>query len=207
MLWGVDMSNLLMFGRLARAAGAAVVSVALAQAAHAAPVTQNFESFSDSEVLTTQIAGWTFSNAQVLTVGLSLNELDFPPASGTNLLFENGQGMRIDFAAPVFSVAGFFTYLDGLSFQAFDAADNLISAQGRTSMNTGTADFISLSNAGGLISYVVINGALGGFSFVLDDLTVDFGTSVPEPQTLALVASMLAAGAMPGGWLRRRKRA
>ncbi|MGH9614348.1 MAG: hypothetical protein ACRD4P_14840 [Bryobacteraceae bacterium] len=42
----------------------------------------NFEGFSDGDILANQIPGLNFTNVQVATAGISLNEFDFPPRSG-----------------------------------------------------------------------------------------------------------------------------
>ncbi len=48
----------------------------------AATLTFDFEALDDGTTLSAQLPGVTFANAVVLTAGLSLNEFDFPPASG-----------------------------------------------------------------------------------------------------------------------------
>jgi hypothetical protein len=66
-------------------------------------LTIDFESLSDSEIVTTQYAGVgvTFSNATALTAGISLNEFDFPPNSGVNVVYDEGGPMTISFDIPV----------------------------------------------------------------------------------------------------------
>ena len=202
-------------GKAKRALLAAVFSAVGLGAAQATPVVYDFEGFGDLDALTNQIAGLNFSGLTsssdplILTsgaVGGTLNEFNFPPASGVNVLYEAGTGIRIDFSSPVFALEAYFIYTDGLSFSAFDATDNLIAGIGRAAFNFGgPGEVLSLSSAIGDISYVVITGAAGGGSFILDDLSVDAGNTVPEPQTLALVAGILGAGCLPGGWLRQRK--
>jgi hypothetical protein len=71
----------------------------------------SFEGLSDSATLTNQFAGLTFTNAIILTAGISLNEFDFPPHSGVNVAADLGGAMTITFAAPQQSVGGYFTYV------------------------------------------------------------------------------------------------
>ncbi len=184
-------------------------------AAQAAVVTYNFEQFDDSDAVTNQIAGLTFANAAALTAGVSLNEVEFPPSSGANVLFDAGGPMEILFSSPVFSVGAAFTYGTSLTFSVYDAANGLLGSVGSLGTSnlamsgSGFAvnEILSFSSIGGAISRVVISGEGLGGSFVMDDLTVDFGTAnpVPEPVTLVLVASLLGIGVLPGGWMRRAR--
>jgi hypothetical protein len=182
------------------------------QGVGATAVVYDFESFSDSEALN-QIAGLSFAHTTALAAGASLNEFEFPPHSGSNVVTDDGGAISIDFAAPVFSVGGYFTYVSGLSFRAYDSANFLLGTVASTftsnvvSSANAPNELLSFADAGGRIARVEFMGDPLGGSFVLDDLTVDAGTNrVPEPQTLALVIGLLGAGCVPGGWLRRRRK-
>ena len=183
--------------------------------AQATPVVYGFDAFNDGDLLTSLGGGVTLSNTTVIQAGLSLNETEFPPRSGSNVVFDSGGPITIDFASPVFSVGGYFSYVVGLTFSAYDIANGLLGTDfSAFSVNTalsgdvGSApnEFLGFSSAGGLIARVVITGDPLGGLFTLDDLTVDAGTTLPEPQTLALVLGLLSAGCLPGGWIRRRAR-
>lgn len=191
---------------------AALSLIAGMQCASAAPVVYNFDTFADSVSITNQIAGMTFVNTVVLKAGQSLNEFEFPPRSGNGVAFDLGGPITINFAAPVFSVGGYFTYSSGLNFSAFDVSNNLLGTDtadfGTNFVSSGNSpnELLSFSAASGLISRIVITGDPSGGSFTMDDLTVDAtGNSVPEPQTLVLVLSLLASGFLPGSWLRSRR--
>src|SRR5688500_7487854 len=80
---------------------AALIGCLLVRPAVAAAAPIDFESFADGESLTTQIAGLVFTNAIVLTAGISLNEFELPPASGANVAADDGGAMRIDFMSPI----------------------------------------------------------------------------------------------------------
>jgi hypothetical protein len=69
---------------------AASLSTAFAQNA---PLT--FEGYADSTILTNQYTGAIFSNAIILTAGITLNELEFPPHSPSNVASDNGGPMSI----------------------------------------------------------------------------------------------------------------
>ena len=167
----------------------------------AAPITLDFESFNDSQALTNQIAGVAFNNATVLSAGISLNELDFPPHSGSNVIVDDGSPLSILFDAPARLVDGFFTYTTNITMRAFDTGGNLLGTA--TSLfesnladigdpGSSPNELISVAFAGG-ISRIEIQGDTSGLSFVLDDLTYQTrdgnggGGDVPEPNTLALL--------------------
>jgi hypothetical protein len=174
------------------AAIAAVLIWITPNATHASPIVLDFETFSDTDVLTTQVPGLTFTNAEVLTAGISVNEFEFPPASGVNVITDFGGPIRIDFDSPLAAFSGLFTYAIPLTLEAFDNTDNLLgSVFSAYSSNLGfSGDVGSTPNellqvAFGNISYVIISGNLGGGSFTADDLVIT-PTIVPEPNVLAL---------------------
>lgn len=185
---------------------------ALVTPASASVVVYGFDGFPDSTALTGQFAGLSFSHATVINAGATLNDAEFPPRSGDGVVVDDGGAISITFAAPVFSVGGYFTYVSGLSLSAFDGASNLLGTRNSlfatnllASGDPGSSpnEMLSFASAGGLIARVVITGDAAGTSFVLDDLTVDVGNTVPEPQTLLLALGLLGAGCLPRGWLRR----
>jgi hypothetical protein len=156
--------------------------------------TIDFEGFGEFDLVTTEIPGLSFSNAVVFTAGSSLNEFEFPPASGVNVIIDDGGPLRIDFAALIQGFGGYFTYALPLTLSAFAADDTLL----------GTATSLFFSNMGlsgdlgsspneflevqvPNIAYVTIVGDdLFGYSFALDDLVITTA-AVPEPTVLALV--------------------
>ncbi len=168
----------------------------------ASPIT--FEAFADGDALTNQIAGLTFANTLVASAGIGLNESEFPPHSGSNVVFDLGGPITVVFATPVAGVSGFFTYAAPLSFSAFDATNTLIgtvvSAFSVNTALTGDAgsspnEFLEFLSPLGIASIVIL-GDQAGFSFVLDDLTVTpfaDAAQVPEPSTLMLLGLGVAA--------------
>ncbi|MCW5976490.1 MAG: PEP-CTERM sorting domain-containing protein [Bryobacteraceae bacterium] len=154
--------------------------------AHANPIT--FESLSDGDLVTTQVPGLTFSNTIALTAGISLNEFDFPPHSGKNVVSDEGGPISILFDTPVSSFSAYFTYLVPLSLEAFDLtgssvdlATSLFSQNDRSTGDPGSSpnELLRVVFAGG-ISRVVITGFSDGGSFVMDDVNAG---EIPEPST------------------------
>ncbi|HEX3748712.1 MAG TPA: hypothetical protein VHW09_32520 [Bryobacteraceae bacterium] len=146
--------------------------------AQAGPFT--FEIFADSASLTNQYAGAVFSNAIVLTSGITLNELEFPPHSGSNAASDDGGPIAIAFSAPLRAFAGYFTYGQALTVQAFDGANRLVaSASSAFSNNEALSgasgsrpnEFLQVSSATSIYK-IVITGSAQGASFTLDDAIV-----------------------------------
>jgi hypothetical protein len=150
-------------------------------------VTINFEGFADGTVITTQYTGLGFLNATIATAGVSLDELDFPPHSGVNVVFDNGGPTTIDFSNPISQFSAYFTYSTALTVQGFNASNlllqtaNSLFSQNFVSSGNSPNELISLNTDG--ISSVVITGNPAGNSFVMDDLT--FGTSVMVSEPVA----------------------
>jgi hypothetical protein len=154
-----------------------------------------FEDLFDLGAVGAHYAGLTFSNATVITAGISLNEFEFPPRSGTNVASDDGDAVSIVFASPVGFFGAYFTYSSAVTIQAYDAGANPLgvasSLFGENFVSSGVGspnEFVFLAIPAG-ISSVVITGDPMGFSFAMDDLTYEpVGTAVPEPTSLALVA-------------------
>ena len=196
----------------ARWATAALLAVPAA-GAHSAPVVVDFESLADFARLTTQLAGFTFSNARVLQAGTTLNELSFPPKSGVNALADDGGALSVRFDTPMLSVGAFLTYLTPITLTAYDSLDNVLASATSLYGNNGALagdpgsrpnEWLQLSLAVASIARVEFRGSATGSSFILDDLVVDAGgpSPVPEPHSLALVLGALwlaRAAARPQG--------
>ena len=174
------------------------------------PIITDFEGLSDLETVATQFSPMTFSNAVVVTAGVSLNEFEFPPHSGTNVVFDNSGPISIDFGLfPAFSFGGFFTYLVPVTLEAFDFSANLLgsvtssfSSNLALSGDPGSSpnEFLGVGFPGG-IARVTITGDPAGGSFTLDDLTADVSsTPIPEPGTLSLIL----LGGLASARLRKR---
>lgn len=191
-----------------------VVLLALSLHAYCVPTSIDFESLSDSESLSNQISGLTFSHATVLTAGISLNEFEFPPASGQNAVFDSGGPLTIDFSTPVSSISALITYTQNLVFRAFDPGLNLVASDSSNfSSNLGLSgdvgsspnESFTVSFAGG-IKRIVIEGNSSGESLVLDDLNYEPGEPpdpMPEPGTMALLAASVLAWIAARGRKRR----
>lgn len=192
----------------------AVLLLLLAAAApgslRAGVIVLTFEGFPDSTSLTTQYPGVTFANATVLSAGISLNEFELPPHSGANVVFDDGGPMTINFASPVLSFGGYFTYYEPLTIQAFDASDAQVALiSSFFSINVGCDpgpsclgdpgsnpnEFLQVAFPSG-ISSVTISGDPAGTSFVLDDATIMAVSSVPEPASIILFLSSLWGAAI-----------
>ena len=150
--------------------------------------TIDFEALPDSVALIDQLAaqGVTFQNALTLTAGFSLNEADFPPHSGVRVVGDDGIGpMQILFAAPANHISAWFTFSSGLTVSAFDSLGVLqgsYSPVGTSNMGSSTEIALNFNH----ISRLAIAGASPA-SLVMDDLTFELASAVPEPGTLSLL--------------------
>jgi len=165
-------------------------------------LTIDFDALADLDAVTNQFPDILFSNATILTAGISLNEFEFPPKSGSNVVFDDGGPMTLSFLTPVLGVSGFFTYLSPLTLSAFDSGGNLLA-----SLSSAFANNMALSGDGGSspnellgfsglgpIGSLTIAGDASGGSFVADNITfTPATTAVPEPGTVMLVGSGLLA--------------
>jgi hypothetical protein len=177
----------------------------------------DFEDLTDLTSITNQYASQhaTFSNAMILTSGSSLNEIDFPPHSGSNVAYNNFGVMRIDFGSTAYDWSAFFTYNAGVSVKVWDEFDNLLgtttsaySENYTTSANPFANEQLSFSSASGFRA-ITIEGFAGSGDIVMDDMSysmADAPAAVPEPGTLVLFASGLAASGLTAIRARFRKR-
>lgn len=175
------------------------------QGVHASTL-YDFEGFSDNTSLSNQLSGVTFSDATVFTAGISLNDIDYPPHSGDNVVVAGTSGtgggtMSLSFLTPLSSLAAFFTFSDSLSIQAFDSGNNLLGSVASAASDVlGSWEMISVNFSG--IASVLITG---DSVFTMDDLTTS-QSQVPEPSTLLLFAAAGVAGAGTGRRGSRRSR-
>ena len=161
----------------------------------------DFEDLQDLDAVASQYStqGVTFDNAIALTAGFSLNEFDYPTASGQMAIGDDGGPLVINFANVTDSISAYFTYGSQLTFSAYDAAGALLGSMVNAGFdNLGSSELISLDFVG--VSSLRIAGEWDG-SFIMDDLNFNSVAPVPAPETLSLMG--LAWGAM----LLQRRRA
>jgi hypothetical protein len=140
----------------------------------------------------------SFSQATVVTAGSLLNDVDFPPKSGANVAFDDGGPLRLDFATPLVSFSGFFTYAVPLTLEFFDSASNSLgtvaSALADNTVGSGGPANELLSGAFAGAAFLLITGNPLGGSFVVDDVSIETAAVVaPEPSTMLLIGAGLAA--------------
>jgi hypothetical protein len=162
-------------------------------------VTLDFEDLSDSTPVTDQYVslGVSFEHASILTAGYTLLEWEFPPHSGSTVLFDDGGPLIMRFTEPVAQVTAYITYAVPVTFTFYDRAQleagSLTSAFGCNMALSGDPgaspnELFTFTWQEG-ISTLVITGDSTGTSFTLDDLTI---TAVPEvPSLIPLSAGLV----------------
>jgi hypothetical protein len=151
-------------------------------------------------------SGVIFTNAVIASAGVSLNEFEFPPHSGSNVVFDAGDPITLTFLTPVSSFSGFFTYAFPLTLNGYGSSNQLlVTASSLFSTNLGLSslnqpnELIQLNFPGGIDS-VTITGDPGGGSFVLDDasFTSVATNTVPEPGSGSLLFTGVALALIIG---------
>lgn len=142
--------------------------------------------------------GVTFDHAVVLGAGLSLNEVEFPPSSGSNVASDDGAPITGVFGTPASFLSGRFTYTVPITIRGYDASHvEVLSVTSAFLSNTASSgnppnELLSLSFPAGIHSFRIEGDPLGG-SFALDDFTF---TTVPEASSAAAAGMALAAFAV-----------
>src|ERR1035438_6699755 len=176
--------------------GAALAVFVACTVASAGSITIDFESLSEGDVVTNQYSSLGVlvgGSPEIFTAGSMLNEIDFPPHSGTNVLVDVGGPITFTFASPVLSVGGYFTYTTWLTLEAFSPTGTLLqtaaSSSGANFGGPGSNEFIGFTSAAGDIGSFLIIGDPLGSSFTLDDLT--YTTPEPSSGILMIIASAM----------------
>lgn len=195
-------------GRCAGTSTLVLILMLVLSALSASSAIVTFEGLADGATLGNQFANLAFTNATVATAGLTLNEFEFPSRSGTNVAFDSGGPVIIDFLTPALTFSGYFTYGAPLNVTAFDSGDQQVnSATSSFSNNQGLSgvagsrpnEFLIVASAGGIARVLITGDALGN-SFAVDDIDVEFArTPIPEP---AMAWPLLTAGAVLLAWKR-----
>ena len=157
--------------------------------AHAALV--DFESLALAEVVTNQFAAQNveFGNAVTLVAGISLNEIDFPPSSGVNVVSGlDDDPLTADLLVDVSHVGFQITTADIAFVRYFDSLDVLL-GEVLVAPNLGGHTFVSLDGSG--ISRVSVGSQATGNAFFLTIDDFESSGAVPEPATVILLVSGL----------------
>ena len=151
--------------------------------------TLNFDGLPDSTLVSNQFPGLTFAGAIILTSGISLNEFEFPPRSGANILSDNAGPITIQFSAPITTFSAYFTYRSRVTLRALDGSGNTLATTQSAFTNNmalsgvaGSApnERVQVSSATTAISRVIITADPLGASFAMDDATL---TTAAPPST------------------------
>ena len=167
----------------------------------------NFDDQLDSTILGNQYPKLTFSNTIVITAGISLNELEFPPRSGNNVASDFGGQAIVVFDNPISSFSAYITYASKVTMKAFDGGGNQVataisrfSSNAAISGNPGSApNELLLVSSGTGISRVTISGNPVGGSFTIDDISYTIAASSSVGDALINITNSGVNGAMLNG--------
>jgi hypothetical protein len=168
--------------------------ISLSEVGNAASI--DFEGLSDGQLVTSEYAGITYGNATVAQAGLSLNEFEFPPNSGVNVVYDSAGPISISFESPVNFFSAFFTYQVPLEIVVYETGHHMLgsvssafSSNLALSGDAGSSPNERLSIFQQNISQIEVLGSPSGMSFVMDD--VSFGSTTPIPTPIPLPGTHL----------------
>jgi len=179
----------------------AIVLIFLIPIAQAAPIpnpstqTLDFENIADLTVLGA-LGQASFSGAYIASAGLTLNEFEVPPHSGTNVALNEDASMIINFANGVQAISGFVTYSSPLIIKFYGGSGELGNYSSLFSSNLALSgdpqssanEYFSFNSIEPITGLSIISQAEN--SFALDDLTFSVieeePRNIPEPNTIAL---------------------
>ena len=168
----------------------------------------DFESMAEGQPVAAQVNGITFTNATVLQAAASLNEVEYPPHSGSKVACDVGGPMTINFTTPVGSITGFFTHQKSITIQGIGVLGNALEKVSSSASILSSSESLT-ANFSGPTSKIIITSDPGGSSFTVDDLSfsnynfpppsfnVDYthlgfeaviGRAAPPPQVITLTA-------------------
>jgi hypothetical protein len=163
----------------------------------------DFESLADLESVTNQFSsdGVVFANAVTLTAGVSLNEFDFPPSSGTKVISGLGPGpisAALTLGASQVNLQMTTSQISRVRF--FDSLSAFL-GEILVAPNLGSHTLVSFVSSTPIASLSIDDPVTGNaFLLTVDDFEL-VPSAVPEPSMAALLASGLLAAACG---LRRR---
>lgn len=151
--------------------------------AYAAPI--DFDNFNDSSTLSNELPGIAFSGGIVLTAGVGLNEFDYPPHSGSNVLLAYNGKLEIAFATPVEQFSGYFTHPETVTFSGFNPSQAMLFSFTLPGSNVGASAMTAYAFQG--LAFLTIESATGT-AFAMDDFDITPGAALPLPGTFSLAA-------------------
>ena len=156
-----------------------------------------FEGLDDSQSVDRFYPGVAFTNAVAEIAGISLNDAEFPPASGDTVAVNGGGPVSIAFDSPVTDFQALFTHTGAITLDFLRGGALIGSAAGLFIDNLAVSgdigstpdEAISFHNDLGFDSVNVI----GGGDYSIDDVTFQNNppvvSGVPEPGSITLLAS------------------
>jgi hypothetical protein len=157
----------------------------------------DFEGLGDLEAVDGFYPGVTFRNAIAEIAGFTLNDAEFPPASGVTVAVPNNGQIIIEFDSQVTSFEGLFTHSAALTLRFF-LGDDPVGAATSTFINN-----LAISGDAGTtpnetiffereLGFDSVHFVGGGF-YAVDDISFDAAlVEVPEPKNITMTGICMA---------------
>ena len=171
--------------------------LALLTACSAGATVLTFEDLSGQGMLPSNYGGLTWSDGWEY---YDWSQFPYTPSSGSVRVYNNGGSAppRFSFAAPVVFNGAYFAGYDTAAFEMYLSGSLMATSSTASLGATGVPVWLA-SGYGGPVDEVRLVVTQG--FFVMDDVTFNGGSAVPEPATYAMIGLGLAGVAVA----RRRK--